>query len=254
MKKTNSEFVVATVPVFRFFNVKAGARELAENLVTLKVLVNQYDRVTADLPLDEFKDAHPEKDFWTATPEDFEGVVNGEDLADVLETRGNALKVKRAIDDLPVTMEDFNALSNADKRFILIEVHKNVPSISIPAELLPETFDLTSPVEKFFKSGNKKEAQNQFRAMLYKIIGQGGELFDGVALTRSEIKCEDIIQTLATFGGKATRKENKKSGELGNYDWVRKYSNKGTQRAALTTLAGVMLESRKDSVCKVVRG
>lgn len=254
MKKTNSEFVVATVPVFRFFNVKAGAREKAENLVTLKVLVNQYERVCADLPLDEFKEAHPEGDFWTATAGDFEGVVPGDDIAEMLEIRGNALKVKKAIAELPVCVADFNALSDADKRFILIEVHKTVPSISIPAELLPENFDLTSPVEKFFKSGNKKDAQNQFRAMLYKVVGQGGELFDAVALTRSEIKCEDIIQTLATFGGKATRKENKKRGELGNYDWVRKYSNKGTQRAALTTLAGVMLESRKDSVCKVVRG
>lgn len=250
------EFVVVNVPVFRFFNLRANCAEKAESLVTFKVLSAQYDGLARKLPIEDFEKAHAGADFWTAPIGDFEGVVPADDLGEMLEIRGNALKVKRAIDALPYGLDAFNALSDADKRFILIEAHKTAPSVTIPTGLMKDA-DLAPVIKKAYTGGSTKQAGEAFRSLFFKVCGEGGELFYGVSLNRAALKTFDVMNVLASFGGRAKRAEKKdKDGNvtIKNYDWILKDNSKKAQASAITTLCGVILESRKGDYCKVIEG
>ena len=265
--KKNNEFKVAMVNTFRFFNLKnKDSIDKAESLVNYKVLSAQYDGLVKGLPFDAFKEAHPEVDFWTAERDLFVGVVEDSMIDNVLEVRENALTVKAAIDALPYGLDAWNALSDVDRFFVIIEAHKNAPAIVLDKYLFRDEkgvdlTGLTEAIKDAYTSGmspaTRKVLVDKLRTMFFKVCGHGGELFTGISLTRSELGKADLMHFAATFGGRAKRpvKKNKDGSEtIGRYDYQLKADSWKSQSLALTTLLGVIIESRQNDICKVVRG
>ena len=240
----------------RFFNLVPGCEDKASSLVRYLVLSAQYEKLVKKLPVDAFAEVHPGVDFFTADEALFEGVVDKADIPAMLEVRDNALFVQKGINILPYGLDAWNALPDADKRFLLIEAHKTVSSIVIPKDVF-EGAGLKEAVKKFYGNASRKDVISVLRPLFYKVCGQGGEMFTGISFTRTDFKTSDVLNFLASFGGSAKRAEKKdKDGNLmiGSYDYVDKSGNKRTMQAALTTWLGVIMESRKDSYCKVIRG
>lgn len=260
MKK---EFTLADTSVIRFFNLKnEDSAEKATSLVKYKVWACQYDGIVKTLPIDDFMTAHPGADFWSAPREDFDGVVDADAIDDVLEARANALTVRDAIDALPYGLDAWNALPDSDKCFLIIEAHKSMPGVVLEKYLFrsEKGVDLTGleeAVKAFYKSGKKKDLANVLRAMFFKVCGNAGELFTGLSFTRAEWANTDLVDFAATFGGRAKRATKKgKDGTVTvlDYDYVHKFGSWKTQSVALTTLLGVVMESRRKSYCKVIEG
>ena len=257
-------FEIATIPTFRCFNLKSETCfEKAKSLVNFKVLSAQLDGLLKSLPLEEFEQAHPGVDFWTASDDLFDGVVEADLMPEMLQTRENASLVKEAINKLPFGLDAWNALNDTDKCFIIIEAHKTMPSICLEKYLFKDEkgTDLNgieNAVKAFYQNGRKKDLANVLRTLFFKVCGnEDGELFNALSFTRSEWANADLVNFSATFGGRAKRQTKKdKSGQVtyGNYDYVNKFSSWKTQSQALTTLLGVVMESRKNSYCNVIRG
>ena len=274
----NKEFKLNKVTHFVWSNLNADAAEKAESLVNFKALENQLAGLLHSLPLDEFENAHPGVDVW-ADNENFPyvekdgelvnlltGIIDGADIPHICETRDNAIAVKNAINALPYGQDAWNALSDTDRAFIIIEAHKSVPGIVLEKSLFRDEkgVDLagfTATVKDAYNSGmspaTRKALINAIRGMFFKVCGSAGDLFTGLSLTRSEIAKADLMHFCATFGGRAKRpvKKDKTGAEIvGRYDYRLKSSSWKVQSAALTTLLGVILESRTSDYCKVVRG
>lgn len=265
---SNKNFELKKVATFRFFNLKDTQDETinkAESLVQFKVYENQLGGLIKNLPIDEFEEAHPGVDFWNAEESLFEGVVEKDDIPVVLEIRKNALTVKDAINALPYGLDAWNALPDVDKFFVVIEAHKTLPGIVLDKAIFKsengvDMNGLETVVSNAYKSGmaskDRKALIETLRAVFFKVCGNGGELFTGLSYTRSEIGKSDLMNFCATFGGRAKRQEKKdKSGAvtIGKYDYVNKFGSWKTQSTAMTTLLGVIMESRTADYCKVVR-
>lgn len=274
----NKEFKLNKVDHFVWANlINADAAEKAESLVNFKVLEVQLAGLLKSLPLDEFETAHPGVDFWTCPVWDGEGdcpdssinaLLSGvtDNIPEVIEIRDNAITVKNAINALPYGQDAWNALSDTDRCFIIIEAHKSVPGIVLDKSLFrnEKGVDLsgfTTAVKDAYNSGmspaTRKALINAIRSMFFKVCGNAGDLFTGLSLTRSEIAKADLMHFCAAFGGRAKRSEKKdKDGNkvIGRYDYQLKAGSWKVQSAAITTLLGVILESRTSDYCKVVRG
>lgn len=252
-----NKFELATSGMtIRFFNLVPGNEDKAVSLVKYLVLSAQYEKLVKKLPIENFNNLHPGVDFFTADEAMFEGLVDKTELPALLETRDNALFVQKGIDLLPYGLDAWNALSEADKRFLQIEAHKTVSSIVIPKAVF-DGAGLKEAIKKFYGNASRKDVISALRPLFYKVCGQGGEMFTGLSFTRTDFKTSDVLNFLAAFGGSAKRAEKKdKDGvvTVGSYDYVDKSGNKRTMQAALTTWLGVIMESRKDSYCKVIRG
>lgn len=242
---------------FGFVNLKGDNEETVKNFVNFVILSNQYDKIVKGLPVDDFAAAHPESDFWTAEETLFEGVVAAELIPSVMTERENALTVKSAIEKLPVKQADYNALGNTDKCFILCEAHKTVSSIVLPKEEI-EKIDLKSfgdMVDRCYKTASvNKDAKDKIRSIVYNVMGrEDGDLFYGLAPTKSEIGKADIMHFVASFGGNAKRKitKSKDVTSVSTYDYFVRSGWKSTS-AAVTTLICVIMESRRNSFCKVI--
>ena len=261
----NKEFKITSVDTIRFFNLKdeKNGADKATSLVRFKVLDNQLSGLLKALPIEEFETAHPGANFWTASEEELSGLTVPIDK--VIETRGNALTVKAAIAELPYGLDAWNALTDSDKAFIIIEAHKTAPGVVLDKALFraEKGADLTGfekAVKDAYNAGmspaTRKALINACRVMFFKVVGNGGELFDGLSLTRSELGKADLMHFCASFGGRAKRPTNKdKDGTVivGNYDYQLKAGSWKTQSQAMTTLLGVIIESRKADYCKVIR-
>ena len=258
---TNKEFSLNKVAVYRMNNLRTiECNEKAHALVQYKVFAAQLDALCKSLPLNEFEEAHPGVDFWTASPDLFEGVCENSIIDDVIATRENALTVKKAISELPYGLDAWNALSDTDKCFIIIEAHKTNKSICLDKYLFKSDkgVDLSGigkAVSDFYKTGKKKPLADCLRTMFYKVAGESGELFNGLSLTRSDWMNSDLVNFAATFGGRAKRQEKKgKDGNvtIGLYDYKNSFSSWKVQSQALTTLLGVVIEARTKTYCQVI--
>lgn len=238
---------------FGFVNVRPEHEDEVKNLVNYKVLRFQYDKIYKSLPVDQWNAVNPGGDFWNATPETFTtSVCDPDELPDVLEARKNALTVKAELDKLPVNADSFNAISDADKAFIVIEAHKNVKGIVLNKDLAGDA-DLKKVVEKAYKNATvNKETRESIRSILYRILGRNGNLFYAVAPTRADIPKDDAMHFMASFGGSAKRAVSKKGGVevVASYDYVLRNNSKSIY-TALTELCGVVLESRRGQICNV---
>lgn len=259
MKK---EFAVATANFdFGFVNLKNGVDEnYVKELVTYLVLDNQLSGLVRKLPIDDWSKVNVGSDFWTADRDTFTTeVCDPSEVDSILEIRKNALAVKNAQDALSVTMQDYNDLGNTDKCFILIEAHKNAPSIMMTKDLISNFVDFKSfsdTIERIYRTASvNKDAKNEIRSIIYKIMGKDdGKLFNALAPTKAELRKSDIMHFVAEFSASAKREKVKdKNGEyMKPYDYVLKGGWKA-QSQAITTLIGVIMESRRDSYCNVVR-
>lgn len=265
----NKEFKLNKVTHFVWSNLtNTDAAEKAESLVNFKVLEVQLAGLLKSLPLDEFETAHPGVDFWTCPDDTINALLTGvtDNIPEVIEARDNAITVKNAIKALPYGQDAWNALSDTDRAFIIIEAHKSVPGIVLDKSFFRDEkgVDLagfTAAVKDAYNSGmspaTRKALINAIRAMFFKVCGNAGELFTGLSLTRSEIAKADLMHFCATFGGRAKRpvKKDKTGAEIvGRYDYQLKAGSWKVQSAAMTTFLGVILESRTSDYCKVVRG
>lgn len=242
---------------FGFVNLKGDNEETVKSFVNFVILSNQYDKIVKGLPIDDFQKAHPESDFWTADETFFEGAVDAVLIPFVIEERENALTVKGAIENLSVCQADYNALSNTDKCFIICEAHKTVSSIVLPKEEI-EKIDLKSfgdMIDKCYKTASvNKDAKDKIRSIVYNVMGrEDGDLFYGLAPTKSEIGKADIMHFVASFGGNAKRKVTKTKDvtTVSTYDYFIRSGWKSTS-AAVTTLICVIMESRRNSFYKVI--
>lgn len=249
MAKKN-EFALANVKTIRFCNLK-GEIEKVQNFCNLVSLSNQYDTIVKGLEVsvDDFETAHPGKNFWSCNIEEFTGLV--ENLDSFEEYRNNCIAVKNAITALPVSLPDFNALSLTDKVNIIVEVHKDkaCKSVVLDKDMI-DGVDFKPAIKEYYKEGFNKKCKDSLRSAMFKLLGTDGELFYGVKFTRADFTAFDLLNFLATFGGKASRNEKKnKDGEkvIGNYDYHLKTNWKSIS-AGLTTYLGVLLESRHDDI------
>lgn len=244
---------------FGFVNlVNSDCEETVKNFVNYKLLTVQFEGLSRSLPKEDFEKAHPGCDFWTADESLFDGVVSPAELPDVLETRKNALAVLSALRALPVGLEDFNALSQTDRAYILIEAHKTTGSIILEKSMLEGVdFDaFTKMIERIYKNASVTgKDKDLIRSMVYRVMGKHGDLFTALAPTKGELEKKDIMHFVASFGGQAKRatKKSKDCTAMTPYDYILKGGFKA-QSAALTTLIGVIMEIRKGTFCRVLEG
>lgn len=258
MKK---EFTVATANFdFGFVNLKNGVDEnYVKELVTYLVLDNQLSGLMRKLPIEDWNQVNVGSDFWTAERETFTtAVCDPSEVDSILEIRENALKVRKAQDALSVTINDFNDLTNTDKCFVLIEAHKNAPSIMLTKTLVQDFVDFkkfAETIERVYRTASvNKDVKNEIRSIVYKIMGrEDGKLFNALAPTKAELQKSDIMHFVADFSAGAKREKVKdKDGEyMKPYDYILKGGWKA-QAQAITTLIGVIMESRRGSYCNVI--
>lgn len=221
------------------------------NFVRFYVRHCEYVKVTQGTDWKKFcedlSSAVPDCDPLSLDKATVEEKLSAVDAEDFLAQRNEVIALKSAIAETGATIDQFNALSETDRVFVILQCHTAMPSIKLSSDIL-DKIDMAKPVEKYFKQGSLKGIKDIFRSIFANTVGQEGELFYGVKLRKSDFADNDLRNCLSYFRGNARRSVTKKgdTSTYGKYEWVCKETNKNAQAMALTNLFAVVLDRDKE--------
>ena len=220
-----------------------------------------YDTYTKVLEETTLKDA----DFETVTREDLYSVHNEKfDINKFLDARTNLLDARgelATLNDKGINFETFNALSEIDRTFLMLQAHTCISSIKLDEKCLidgkdengnPKMADFGSLITAYYKQG---KGVTSFKKMLtsifHRMFTKSGVMFYGVNVKKSDIPEEYVRHFIASFGGTAARNSHK-DGETTVYDNYTYQLKKDKQKvlSSLTDLFAVIFDSGKIAVNK----
>lgn len=193
------------------------------------------------------EDAHADADPLTCEEDFIRDSLTPAESEIFLTMRKEINDLKEEMTSTGKTLEDFNALTDTDRTFIILQAHTAMKSVKLDDAIL-ENINMGPVISKFFASGSLKGIKDMFRSIFAKVVGSEGSLFYGVKLRKSDFSDEDLRSCLSYFRGNAARSVSNKGGTktYGEYEWVKKDESKSAQAMALTNLFAVVLDRSKD--------
>lgn len=211
-----------------------------------------YDTYTKILEETTLKDA----DFETVTREELYSVHDEKfDINKFLDARTNLIDARSelaALNGKGVNIETFNALSEIDRTFLMLQAHTCISSIKLDEKCLidgkdengnDKMCDFSTLIAAYYKKGTGVTAfKKMLTSIFHRMFSESGVMFDGVNVKKSDISEECVRHFIASFGGTASR-----NSVWDNYTYQVK-NDKQKVLSSLTDLFAVIFDSGKIAV------
>lgn len=178
-----------------------------------------YDTYTKILEETTLKDA----DFETVTREELYSVHDEKfDINKFLDARANLIDARSelaALNGKGVNIETFNALSEIDRTFLMLQAHTCISSIKLDEKCLidgkdengnDKMCDFSTLITAYYKKGTGVTAfKKMLTSIFHRMFSESGVMFYGVNVKKSDISEECVRHFIASFGGTASRNSHK---------------------------------------------
>lgn len=218
-----------------------------------------YDTYTKILEETTLKDA----DFETVTREELYSVHDEKfDINKFLDARTNLIDARSelaALNGKGVNIETFNALSEIDRTFLMLQAHTCISSIKLDEKCLIDSkdengndkmCDFSTLITAYYKKGTGVTAfKKMLTSIFHRMFAESGIMFYGVNVKKSDISEECVHHFIASFGGTASRNRHKDGDTTvwDNYTYQVK-NDKQKVLSSLTDLFAVIFDSGKIAV------
>lgn len=127
-------------------------------------------------------------------------------------------ELEKALADVP-TLEEYQALNQTDRLFLLLNARINSRAISLPSAFVPE--NIGSAIREYYAHGKMSDVKNALKNTFNLVFNKDdGTLFYGIKLKKSDFDESDIRKFLGRLIKPASIKLDKKSKEFKGYDWT----------------------------------
>lgn len=218
-----------------------------------------YDTYTKILEETTLKDAN----FETVTREELYSVHDEKfDINKFLDARTNLIDARSelaALNGKGINIETFNALSEIDRTFLILQAHTCISSIKLDEKCLidgkdengnDKMCDFSTLITAYYKKGTGVTAfKKMLTSIFHRMFAESGVMFYGVNVKKSDISEECVRHFIASFGGTASRNSHKNGDTTvwDNYTYQVK-NDKQKVLSSLTDLFAVIFDSGKIAV------
>lgn len=230
-------------------NHKPEHFEKISNFVRFKIRHTEYVRITSSKQWKDYQNrleiANAGAEIMTLDMESITKTLAPEEVADFVAKRDDLANIQAELDTYGIKIEDYNALSDTDKVFIILQAHTALKSIKLDKSIV-EGIDLKKMIANFYAKGSMKDVKSALKTIFHNTCGKEGELFYGAKVRNSDFSDADVRNFLAYFRGNAARAVTKEEGamSLSEYKWVCKEGSLDAQTMALTNLFAVVLDTK----------